>query len=535
MLSTSPEDPQNSPPTVLIVGAGIGGLTLAVLLQRAGIRYEIYERAAEIRPLGSALILGANVLPLFEQLGLLDSILNNSKPIKIRHAYTEQREPKYNMEYTRAKELFGHLPVIIARPTLYSILLQQIPVAKIHMRKKVLYVHQASDAKDESEREALQGHGVMIQCSDNSRHYGDILVGADGAYSGVRQSLYKKLEKTNDLPESDKDELPFNSMCLVGQTTELDPEKYPYLNQEMSNFQSLVGENKPYTWTTFSTSANTICWIVTHHMDQEARRSCNRFQNSEWGPEKAETMCAVVKDFPIACGGDASYLAAHGENGVPKPGLTIGDLINETPKDRISKVTREEKLFETWFNGRVVLIGDACHKLYPSAGLGAVSAIHDAAILANVLHDILYPVTYPPSQPLTSAALTAAQRNSKVITNAFQHYRDERYPLAKSAFDTSHKMGALIGKSWVNDLIRFLTPHMPTWLWEKSLAKMFGYRPQASFMPKAEDNGQVPPLPQPSLERAEVKRQRVVQAKESLEESGIVLQMISQDEEGIVV
>ncbi|KAG0362731.1 hypothetical protein BC939DRAFT_533416 [Gamsiella multidivaricata] len=501
----------SSPPTVLIVGAGIGGLTLAVLLQRAGIHYEVLERAAEIRPLGSALALGANVLHVFEQLGLADAILKKSKPVHTRRSYTEKRELKYSMDYSRAAILSGYPAVIIDRPTLYSILLEQIPSAKVHMRKKVLYIYQDSDGYEHNDidthpftKESLQGHGVMVQCSDNSRYYGDILVGADGAYSGVRQSLYKHLGKIDKLPESDKDELPFNSMCLVGQTRPLDVTKFPYLQGEASSFQSIVGENKPYTWSAFSTRANTICWIVTHHMDKEARRSCNRFQNSEWGPEKAESMCAVVKDFPIACGGDAGYLVAN-----EKAGLTIGDLINETPRDCISKVTREEKFFETWCYKRVVLIGDACHKLYPSAGLGAVSAIQDATILANVLHDLLYPITYPASPPLTSATLTAAQRSSDAISMAFQLYRDERFPLAKSAFETSHRMGALIGKSWINDVIRALTPYTPTWLWEKQMMKMFGYRPQASFLPKVQDNGEIPPLSQPSLERAEENKRRV--------------------------
>lgn len=39
-------------PKVLIVGAGIGGLMLAILLEKAGAIYEVYDRIAEIKPLG---------------------------------------------------------------------------------------------------------------------------------------------------------------------------------------------------------------------------------------------------------------------------------------------------------------------------------------------------------------------------------------------------------------------------------------------------------------------------------------------------
>lgn len=42
---------------------------------------------------------------------------------------------------------------------------------------------------------------------------------------------------------------------------------------------------------------------------------------------------------------------------------TIGDLIDNTPKDKISRVYLEDKLFETWTHGRTVLIGDAAHKV----------------------------------------------------------------------------------------------------------------------------------------------------------------------------
>lgn len=38
--------------------------------------------------------------------------------------------------------------------------------------------------------------------------------------------------------------------------------------------------------------------------------------------------------------------------------LTIGDLIDVTPKEQINKVRLEEKIFETWHHGRIVLIGD---------------------------------------------------------------------------------------------------------------------------------------------------------------------------------
>ncbi|KAF9360624.1 hypothetical protein BGX26_008462 [Mortierella sp. AD094] len=78
-----------SNPRVLRVGGGIGGVFLAILLQHAGIDFEIFERASQIKPLGSAMVAGPNILPVFEQLGLLEDIEKISNPLKCLDIYTE--------------------------------------------------------------------------------------------------------------------------------------------------------------------------------------------------------------------------------------------------------------------------------------------------------------------------------------------------------------------------------------------------------------------------------------------------------------
>src|SRR5690606_31393844 len=82
-----------SSPKVMIVGAGIGGLTLAILLEKAGIEYEVYERNTILRPLGSATSLSPNVLPLFEQLGILPELEAISKPAPHLDIYKETPVP----------------------------------------------------------------------------------------------------------------------------------------------------------------------------------------------------------------------------------------------------------------------------------------------------------------------------------------------------------------------------------------------------------------------------------------------------------
>lgn len=81
----------------------------------------------------------------------------------------------------------------------------------------------------------------MVRCSDNSTYLAEILVGADGAYSAVRQHLYKDLKVKKKLPASDDVSLPFSCVCLVGQTTELDPEEFPHMKEESSQMNTILG------------------------------------------------------------------------------------------------------------------------------------------------------------------------------------------------------------------------------------------------------------------------------------------------------
>ncbi|KAF9410787.1 hypothetical protein BGZ76_005439 [Entomortierella beljakovae] len=66
-------------PEVLIIGAGIGGLMVALLLEQIGVQYHVYERASEVKPLGAAMSFGPTTLAALEQLGIYDELLKVSK------------------------------------------------------------------------------------------------------------------------------------------------------------------------------------------------------------------------------------------------------------------------------------------------------------------------------------------------------------------------------------------------------------------------------------------------------------------------
>lgn len=85
--------------------------------------------------------------------------------------------------------------------------------------------------------------------------------------------------------------------------------------------------------------------MVIQFLNKETSKQNDSFRNSEWGPEAAEAMCKEVRHFKLPSGEEGKA-------------LTIGDLIDKSPKELISKVMLEEKVFDTWYGGRTVLLGD---------------------------------------------------------------------------------------------------------------------------------------------------------------------------------
>ncbi|KAG0334035.1 hypothetical protein BG000_008695 [Podila horticola] len=116
-------------------------------------------------------------------------------------------------------------------------------------------------------------------------------------------------------------------------------------------------------------------------------------------------MCKQVRYFKVPGGKDGKI-------------LTIGDLIDRTPKHLISKVMLEEEVFDTWY---------ACHKLNPSGGAGALTAMNDTVAVAN----------WVSSLEGTSLARVKA---------IFQEYYSERFPIAKETFATSQMLSNIPGK-----------------------------------------------------------------------------------------
>ncbi|KAF9342908.1 hypothetical protein BGX26_006628, partial [Mortierella sp. AD094] len=372
-------------PQVLIVGAGIGGLILAILFEQINIPYRIFERASDVKPLGAAMSFAGSIFPALEQLGIYEELVQVSKINDEVQFYDINCENIGSYNLKRSIAGTGYHTLIFSRPRFYEILRKRVPAHKISFQKKVL----SSEEK---------GGKVHIHCSDNTSYAGDILIGADGAYSGVRQSLYKQLDAKGILPKEDLEDFSIGYAMIVGVANLPNPEKYPQLKEENSGFSQVLYEDGSNCYVV-TLPDNQISWGFGLQLPQEDLKAEN-FRNSEWSPETNDVSLKKYRDLKCPLGG------------------TMGEIFDATPNHLISKVFLEEKLFTTWHHGRTVLLGDACHKLHPAGGQGAQQAIQDAIVLVNSLYNM-------------------TDCSPESIKSAFEEYYSQRYPRAERGFNTS--------------------------------------------------------------------------------------------------
>ncbi|KAG0317616.1 hypothetical protein BG000_004508, partial [Podila horticola] len=368
---------------VIIVGGGLAGLVMGIMLEQAGIDYHILEQASRLRPLGTSISLHPVIMDVMDQLGLLQDMYRLSKPMRGITVMSANGRKMGRIDARSNKR----------RPDLHEFLLAKIPSHKLTTGKRVIDITESPSE-------------VVVTCMDETTYVGHLVVGADGAYSAIRQLMYEKLKANGELPESDKRPLYFDKQCVVGMTCPLDPKKYPVLQDDSCEVKVLLGKDQHTSMWILPLTGNRMAWCVggpDPHLQEEGGGGRGR----DWYPETVVEICEDVRNFKCPYGG------------------SVMDLIEATPKGLVSKVLLEEKMYRTWYHGRVVLVGDACHKIVPFFGQGASQAILDAACLANLLFDL-------------------QQASVENLTKIFQSYVDTRAETARIASDSSREFADLI-------------------------------------------------------------------------------------------
>ncbi|KAG0198626.1 hypothetical protein BGX28_007949 [Mortierella sp. GBA30] len=420
---------------VTVVGGGIGGLALANMLEKAGINYQVLEKATSVKALGSSLGLDASSLPVMEQLGLLEDFQRVSKPVRQFNFYNEAIESIGLVDFACMTEIGGYPAIILDRPAFYDVLLKNLPKDKIRYGKRVVAIEQ-----DET--------SAIVKCADGSIFSSDIVVGADGAYSAVREHMYKDLAAKGKLSANDATPLSYDQHCLVGVSKPMDPKDHEMLRRDTCDFEIVIPKSDPFYAIYMPLPGNRVSWAVIHNVAR-AEAKAGEGKLSEWGPEVSVEMANFVRHQPSPFKG------------------TLGDIIDNTPKDLISKIMLEEKYFESWYNGRVVLLGDV-----PSAGLGANLAILDGVHLCNLLVDLPSP----------------SKENIAII---FENYFEKRSKIAQAALNNARQFGRVMSeRGFISELVRkiFLN-YIPDWMTRWSNGQRLQYRPQLHFLPQVLDRG----------------------------------------------
>jgi salicylate hydroxylase len=314
---------------IAIIGAGIGGLTLALALQEHGIDAQLYEQTDELREVGAAVALSANATRFYERMGLrsaFDAVCAEIPALIYRDGRSgevigqHRGEPSYRQQ-------FGGSYWGVHRADLQAVLSKAVSLERINLSHRLIDLTQHPDC-------------VSLSFA-NGRHVdADLVIGADGARSITRRWMLGYDDALYSGCSGFRGVVPAGRMDLLP-----DPEAiqfwvgpqghllhYPIGDKGDQNF--LLVERHPSPWPSRD-------WVTPASEGEQMRLF------KDWHPAVVQMITAV-------------------------PVSQRWGLFHRPPLGR-------------WSKGRVTLIGDAAHALVPHHGQGANQSIEDAVVLAAQL------------------------------------------------------------------------------------------------------------------------------------------------------
>ncbi|SFS34555.1 FAD-dependent monooxygenase [Saccharopolyspora flava] len=345
-------------PSVAIIGAGIGGLTLAIALRRKGIRAAVYERAGELREVGAAVALSANGTRVLHALGLRDRLASRSA-VPAELIYRHWRSGRRVAAFTAGDDYearFGAPYYGVHRADLQAALAEAC--GELHLDHRLVDV-------------ASRNSGYELVFADGSTAHADLVVGADGVHSTVRRWVADEEPARYSGTSGFRGLIPVDAMLSLPDPGAIQfwmgpgahVLHYPIGDGSFINFLAVVDD--PPTWTGSS-------WVE----DVPADRLRAPFH--DWHPGVREMVAATELH---------KRWALFGQEPLPR-----------------------------WHRGGVVLLGDAAHAMLPHHGQGANQSIEDAATLAALLHRFPPDEALPRYERLRRPRTRAVQRSSWVAS-----------------------------------------------------------------------------------------------------------------------
>jgi salicylate hydroxylase len=166
---------------VIIIGGGIGGLTLATICRELGLSFRVLERAASVKPAGAAISLAPNALRVLDQIGLYSQIKKVAQPIsKIQ---VSRNDVRWNtLDWTICESVYGYPVYSIERPELIRILYAGAGGPETVELNAVV-----EDIIDEPEKPT-----VRVKMADGTELRAMAVIGADGIRSLTRRVLARR-------------------------------------------------------------------------------------------------------------------------------------------------------------------------------------------------------------------------------------------------------------------------------------------------------------------------------------------------------
>ncbi|KAJ8110524.1 hypothetical protein OPT61_g6655 [Boeremia exigua] len=379
----------SKPFRVIIVGAGIVGLSLSHALQLAKIDHVVLERYEKVKSVkGAALIIWPNVGRIFDQFGFLSKILETTTPVTTE--YTRWPDGSVHMSRStmdRLHQIFKVPPILFDRQSCVAHLYDNLPdQSTVKLNKRVETIQHTDSC-------------VRVILTDGTVEEGDIVIGADGVHSVVRPQMWEYANdfEPNVVPESDKSALFSEYDALFG-ASDL---KGHHEDYGMAAAESNIVYGQGVTKLFFQQQGQQF-WVII--FKNKYTQPPKRYKPTE------EDIESVAKQF--------SNVALNEK-------VKFKELWES--RTRAGLLAIEEGTLSQWHAGRIVLVGDSVHKMTPDLGIGANIAIEDAVVLCNILNREL--------KDNRNRHLTA-----KELKSMFAEYQKERWNRAKSFTDLSGKV-----------------------------------------------------------------------------------------------
>jgi salicylate hydroxylase len=353
----------------LIAGGGIGGLAAALAASRAGWSVRLYERAPVFSEVGAGVQLGPNVVKVLHGWGLADALARVAafpQQLEVRSAISGETLGRLRLGQTMVRR-YGTPYATVHRADLHGLLLEAVRQAGVSLKLN----HSLS-------RFTQDANAVTVQSGDDPPVEADVLVGADGLWSPLRQWLladgppritghlaYRALVRQADLPRALR-----SGDVTAWLGPRLHVVQYPVCGGEWLNVVAIVHG------------------VVPGELD-----------NWDRGTE--------AQDLLEALAGTCVAL----QNAVRAiPAWRLWALCDRPPMQGAHEHAQ----------GRVALLGDAAHPMRPYLAQGAGMAIEDAAELGRALGQALDPALGVPVM-LNRYALNRWQRNARVQKRAIRN------------------------------------------------------------------------------------------------------------------